>query len=440
MATTDLPVSPIRKMRVRPRNTQAVVLRTALIYILPAALVMALITFWPLLYQLWLSFTNYSNLNLRTTNLLLQIVGSFVGTVQSYNSPIFIGIKNYLNIVGGGLAAVLSGFDFWRILLFNLVWTFVNLIFHVTIGVAIAVLLNQKGFKFKRFYRALYIIPWAMPGLVTAMIWNNMFDQNSGGINMVLKLLGFKSDTGWLIQVNPPLSLIPPYIQIPGWANPYLFLFILILLIIVPYFFKWVRRNWLKFTIVWLVALELFFVFGLTPLLNSFGAHSAINSKPVFTGLGAVLPLSFFAALITNVWLGWPFMMVVASGALQSIPTDLYEAAEVDGASRWQSFWNITVPMVRPAMVPAIIIGMTMTFNQFNVLFFTTGGGPLHGTEILVTEAYRLVNQTTIFIQGVGSARPFGVAAAFAFIVFGILATITLITNRIAKATTAYNE
>jgi arabinogalactan oligomer/maltooligosaccharide transport system permease protein len=96
--------------------------------------------------------------------------------------------------------------------------------------------------------------------------------------------------------------------------------------------------------------------------------------------------------------------------------------------------------MIRPAMVPAIIIGMTMTFNQFNVLFFTTGGGPLHSTEILVTEAYRLVNQTTIYIQGIGNARPYGVAAAFAFIVFAILATITIITNRISRATSAYNE
>jgi len=143
------------------------------------------------------------------------------------------------------------------------------------------------------------------------------------------------------------------------------------------------------------------------PLLNSLGSTAA-ESTTQFVGLGQVLPLSFYAALITNVWLGWPFMMVVASGALQSIPTDLYEAADVDGASRWQSFWNITVPMLRPAMIPAIILGMTMTFNQFNVLFFTTGGGPLHQTEILVTEAYRLVNQTNIFVQGVGSARPTG--------------------------------
>jgi ABC-type sugar transport system permease subunit len=441
MATTELPGRPVPQ-RTGPRrhNRQAVILRTALIYIFPAAIIMILITFWPLIYQLWLSFTNYSNLNLRTDNLLFQIFGSFITTIKGYNSPTFIGLRNYIDIVGGHLEAVLSGFDFWRILLFNLIWTFVNLVFHVTIGVAIAVLLNQKGFKFKRFYRALYIIPWAMPGLVTAMIWNNMFDQQSGGINQVLKLLGFTGNTGWLIQVDPPLSLIPPYIRIPGWANPYLFLFILVLLIIIPYFIKWVRNHWLPFTIGWLAALELFFVFGLTPLLNSFGSHPAVDSVPIFTGLGAVLPLSFYAALITNIWLGWPFMMVVASGALQSIPSDYYEAAQVDGATSWQSFWNITVPMIRPAMVPAIIIGMTMTFNQFNVLYFTTGGGPLHGTEILVTEAYRLVNQTTIFIQGIGSARPFGVAASFAFIVFGILVTITLITNRISKATVAYNE
>jgi len=108
---------------------------------------------------------------------VLADFGSFSPTITGYNSPEFIGLQNYLSIIGGGLASVLSGFDFWRILLFNVIWTAVNLVFHVSIGVAIAVLLNQKGFRFKRFYRALYIIPWAMPGLVTAMIWNNMFDQ-----------------------------------------------------------------------------------------------------------------------------------------------------------------------------------------------------------------------------------------------------------------------
>ena len=90
----------------------------------------------------------------------------------------------------------------------------------------------------------------------------------------------------------------------------------------------------------------------------------------------------------------------------------------MDGATGWQAFWNITVPLMRPAMVPAIMIGIMMTFNQFNVIYFVSGGGPLHQTEILVTQAYRLVNETTVNLAGVGNVRPYGMAASFAYIVF----------------------
>jgi arabinogalactan oligomer/maltooligosaccharide transport system permease protein len=144
--------------------------------------------------------------------------------------------------------------------------------------------------------------------------------------------------------------------------------------------------------------------------------------------IGLVLPISFISVSIANIWLGWPFMMVIATGALQSIPRELYEAANVDGANRWFQFWKITLPLIRPAMVPAIIIGIMMTFNQFNVIYFVTGGGPIGLTEILVTQGFKLVNP-----QGW-----FGVAAAFNLIVFGILAVITLITNRISRATEPY--
>ncbi len=444
MAATSLgptgaatPPSPTSEhAKARRRRT----LLTAYLYILPAALIMLVITFWPLIYQFWMSLTDFSNLNIRTSNLLLQIWGSLTGQREAWNSPTFIGIANYVRILGGGLSEVLSGFDFWRILLFNLVWTAVNLVLSVSIGVAIAVLLNQEGFRFKRFYRALYIIPWALPGLVSAMIWNNVFEKESGLLNQLLLALGVSEKIGWLTQVDPPVPLIPPYVRVPGGVNPYLMLLILILLLIIPYFFRWVRRHWLPFTIAWVAGLELFFVFALPPLANALQGGAAAGQAPTLVGLGHVLPLSFFAALITNVWLGWPFMMVISSGALQSIPHELYEAAEVDGATGWQAFWSLTVPLLRPAMVPAIIISMTWTFNQFNVLYFTTGGGPLHSTEILVTEAYRLVNQTTISLPGVGSVLPYGVAAAFAYIVFAVLATITIITNRVSRATESYAE
>jgi arabinogalactan oligomer / maltooligosaccharide transport system permease protein len=335
----------------------------AYLYILPAALIMALITFFPLVFQLWMSLTSYTNLNLRTDSLLGQMAGSFIPALaEEFNSPALVGLGNYWLILSNELGEILSEFNFWRILAFNLIWTFVNVLFHVVIGVAVALLLNVRGLRFKRVYRALYILPWAMPGLVAAMVWKNMFDDQAGAVNLLLGALGLPGDIRWWQQIEPPLPFLP------------------------------------------------------------------------------ILPLAFYAALVTNVWLGWPFMMTVATGALQSIPRELYEAADVDGASRWQAFRALTVPLLRPAMVPAIMIGMMMTFNQFSVIYFTSGGGPLHQTEILVTQAYRLVNETTVNVAGVGNARPYGIAAAFAYIVFLVLAIITLVTNRVSRATEAYYD
>ena len=90
-------------------------------------------------------------------------------------------------------------------------------------------------------------------------------------------------------------------------------------------------------------------------------------------------------------------MTLVATGALQSIPKDLYEAASIDGASDAQQFWNITVPLLRPAMIPAAMYGFTMSFNLFNFVFFMTGGGPARSTEILVTFAYDLVRNLRLY-------------------------------------------
>jgi arabinogalactan oligomer/maltooligosaccharide transport system permease protein len=79
-------------------------------------------------------------------------------------------------------------------------------------------------------------------------------------------------------------------------------------------------------------------------------------------------------------------MTVVATGVMQSIPADLYdEAADIDGASGWQKFWSVTVPMIRPAMVPAIMLGTIWTFNQFAVIYFISEGRPFGRTEILIT-------------------------------------------------------
>jgi arabinogalactan oligomer/maltooligosaccharide transport system permease protein len=303
-----------------------------ILYILPAFIVLAVVTLYPIAYQIYLSFTDFSLRDLRT------------------GEADWIGLDNYERILRNRVA--LPNFDFWRILVFNFTWTIANVVFHVVIGVAVAVLLNRKRVIGRRVFRAMFVIPWAMPPLVVATIWRNMFDTQFGAINLLLKQIGLSGDIDWLNSTNPPIDFL------------------------------------------------------------------------------SFLPLAFYAVLIANIWLGWPFMMVIATGALQSIPGDLYEAAHVDGASRWKQFWDITVPLIRPAMVPAIMYGTILTFNQFNIIYFISNGGPLGKTEILVTQAFRLVNPNGLY----------GLAAAFSIMVFFILLVMTLAQNRVARGLEGWSD
>ena len=159
------------------------------------------------------------------------------------------------------------------------------------------------------------------------------------------------------------------------------------------------------------------------------GEYGAINLLLREVGLDGVSWFSswataFAANVATNTWLGFPFMMVVALGALESIPRDLYEAAEVDGASPWQRFTRITLPHLKPALGPAVILGAIWTFNMFNVIFLVSGGRPGGGTDILVTDAYRWA-----FERG----ERYGMAAAMGAIIFLILLAWTLLGSRIGR-------
>jgi arabinogalactan oligomer/maltooligosaccharide transport system permease protein len=294
-----------------------------------------------------MSFTDY-----RVKNLRFVLLDS--GTWEKY-APTFVGIQNYIKILTNSLA--IENYDFWRLLLFNVTWTVSNVFFHVALGVLVALVLNSKRLIGRRIYRALFVLPWAIPPYISALTWRNMYDDRFGAFNQLLALVNnwigtsFATDTRWLKMTEPPIG-----------------------------------------------------------------------------GLLSFLPMAFYAVLLANIWLGWPFMTVVATGALQSIPGELYEAASIDGASGWQKLWRITLPLLRPAMVPAIMLGTIWTFNQFNVIFFISEGGPFGRTEILVTQAYKLVT-----VQ-----RLYGAAAAFGFVVFFVLLLITLIQNRVTRATEAY--
>ncbi|HYO41569.1 MAG TPA: sugar ABC transporter permease [Candidatus Limnocylindrales bacterium] len=335
---TAVAVAPPRKKRRSMRQKAG-----PYFYLLPAFIVMAVITVYPLAYQVWMSFTDFSLKHFVQANNL---------------QPNFVGLDNYIRIAGSKLQ--IPNFEFPRLVLFNLWWALSNVVIHVILGVLVAVLLNTKGLMFRGIYRALFILPVVIPPLIVATVWRNMFTPDGGAINFALQAIGgvfgIPADApglnlDWLRQSDDPIPFIP-------------------------------------------------------------------------------LPLAYFAMLTANTWLGWPLNSVVATGALQSIPGDLYEAAEMDGANWWQKFRTVTIPFLRPAMLPYAIYGFVITFNLFVLSYFMTAGEPFGRTEILVTQAYRLVNERQLY----------GVAAAFCVYLFFLLLAITLITNHLAKATKSYAD
>jgi len=126
---------------------------------------------------------------------------------------------------------------------------------------------------------------------------------------------------------------------------------------------------------------------------------------------------AMFAVVIANTWLAVPFNMVTILGGLQSIPPELYEAAEVDGANAWDKFANVTLPLLRPMMMTITLLGVIWTFNSFNLIFLITEGGPYRSTEILATWAWRL---------GFQNQWQFGIAAAYSVIILLILVVFSI--------------
>jgi len=144
--------------------------------------------------------------------------------------------------------------------------------------------------------------------------------------------------------------------------------------------------------------------------------------------------LAKVAILLINLWLGYPYMLIVTLGALQSIPSDLYEAAEIDGASVFQRFRRITFPLLLVAITPLLIGAFAFNFNNFTLIELVTKGGPAvpgsitpaGQTDILISYSYRLA-----FAAGKGNDYAF--AATISIFIFLIIATITLVNFRLSR-------
>ncbi len=300
--------------------------RKAYLYILPALLGLVALTFYPVAFGFYLSFTN---------------------RVGSANPPSdFIGLSNY--------ARVFDTPDLVMVTMTTLVWTVVNVFFHVTIGLFLAVLLNRRV-RGRVLYRALLLLPWAVPSYITTLAWRGMFETQQGLINTLLGSFGWglfgcgNSPCAWLTEPGSPLPLV--------------------------------------------------------------------------------------AVITTNVWLGFPFMMMVFSGGLQGIPPELYEAADVDGLTPSQKFRHITLPLLKPTIVPASLLGFIWTFNMFNVIYLMTAGNPpvpgfrAGATDILITYVYTV---------GLQPPNEQGFAAAYSVVIFFMLLSFGLFYTRYTGALEAF--
>ncbi len=278
----------------------------------PAVIGLLVLYVYPLLWEFNVSFTK---MNIRNF-----VYPGFLGL--NSDPPIFVGLDNYVNVF---TKPVLKQTGFWQLFAQTVIWTAINVFFHVILGVLLALMLNRH-LRGRTLYRALLILPWAIPAFASLQIWRTEFNFQYGAVNQILGVFG-----------------------------------------IAP--------------IQWL-------------------------SDPIW---------NFAAMCITNIWLGVPFMMVITLGGLQSISNEYYEAAELDGASSVQSFRAITIPLLKPVLVPAVLLGIFLTFNNILVPFFINVN-ELETSDILVTALYRAAFQFSRY----------GFAAAFAFVIFGILLLFTI--------------
>ncbi len=166
-------------------------------------------------------------------------------------------------------------------------------------------------------------------------------------------------------------------------------------------------------------------------VLNSILGSIGLQMPPMFSDPN----WAKIGILLINLWLGYPYFMLVCSGALAAIPSDMYEAAEVDGASTWAQFWNLTLPLLLVAVGPLLIASFTFNFNNFVIIDVYNEGGPVRTdtvtpagyTDILISYAFRLA-------FGTGRGADFGLASAITIIIFLMVAAVTLLQFRFTRS------
>ncbi|WP_338851805.1 carbohydrate ABC transporter permease [Clostridium perfringens] len=282
----------------------------AMPYLLPAVISILIFTIFPIIYTVVIAFTDY--------------------TMYSQGNIKFVGFANFIEVLTGPFKEVFLPVFGW-----NIIFAVVSTAGTFFLGLIVAMAVNNPNIKEKSVYRAILIIPWALPATVAILSWQGLLNGSYGAINNLLLNLHLISD---------PI----PWLTDPTWAR--------------------------------------------------------------------------VALIIVNIWLGFPYMMNVCLGALGAIPDSYYEAADVDGASKWLQFRKITLPSLTQISYPLLISSFAFNFNNFGSAFLITKGNPPRMatqfagyTDILASVNYKLSTQF----------GRFEIASAISIIIFLILGTIS---------------
>jgi len=138
--------------------------------------------------------------------------------------------------------------------------------------------------------------------------------------------------------------------------------------------------------------------------------------------------LAIYTCIFVNIWRGLPFFIITILAGLVSIPEHLYEAADIDGATAWDKFWKITVPLLRPILAIVILFSTIFTLADFNIVFVLTRGGPINSTHLFATYSY---------VTGIGN-HEIGLGAAISLFLFPILVVIVVGLLRLVRRDTSY--
>lgn len=138
--------------------------------------------------------------------------------------------------------------------------------------------------------------------------------------------------------------------------------------------------------------------------------------------------LAIWVCIFVNIWRGLPFFIITILAGLVSIPEYLYEAAEIDGATAWDKFWKITVPLLRPVLAIVILFSTIFTLAEFNIIFVLTRGGPINSTHLFATYSY---------VTGIGN-HEIGLGAAISLFLFPILVVTVIGLLRMVRRDTSY--